>query len=151
VQVNHQRINRRRLMRSIGYAVLAVGVYDITKSLASTWFQFKSGRVRHGDGRFPNLNGLAIEVTPTEDFYLVSKNPFDPEINPKVWQLEIKGSVENPFTLNFAEIQSLPFVEQYATLECIDNQVGGNLIGNALWRGVRLGDLLERAKLQEGI
>ena len=138
-------------MRSIGYAVLAVGVYDIAKSLASTWFQFNSGRVSNGDGIFPNLNGLALELTPTKDFYLVSKNPFDPEINSKRWQLEINGLVENPFTLNYPEIQSLPFVEQYATLECIDNQVGGNLIGNALWRGVRLRDLLERAKLHEGI
>ena len=149
-QFNNRRFSRRHLMRGIGYAVLAVGVYDIAKSLASTWFQFNSGRVRNGDGIFPNLDGLALEITPTKDFYLVSKNPFDPEINSKVWHLEINGLVENPLTLNYSEIQSLPFVEQYATLECIDNQVGGNLIGNALWRGVRLRDLLERARLQEG-
>lgn len=44
----------------------------------------------------------------------------------------------------------LPSVEQYATLACISNEVGGDLIGNALWRGVRLKDLLERAALKEG-
>ena len=63
-QINTQRFSRRRLMRSIGYAVLAVGVYDIAKSLASTWFQFNSGRVSNGDGIFPNLDGLALEITP---------------------------------------------------------------------------------------
>src|SRR5262249_45098901 len=39
----------------------------------------------------------------------------------------------------------LPAVEDYRTLVCISNEVGGDLIGNAHWRGVRLRDLLERA------
>ncbi len=151
VQANQHRFSRRRLMRGISYAVLAVGVYDIGKSLLKTWFQFTSGRVTNGDGNFPNLNGLALETTPVRDFYEVSKNPFDPEVNAQRWRLEIGGLVENPYLLTYAEIQSLPAIEQHATLECIDNPVGGNLIGNALWRGVRLRDVLERAVLREGV
>src|SRR5262249_10911384 len=88
---------------------------------------------------------------PTRDFYEVSKNPFDPEVNASKWQLLVGGLVEKPYSLTYAEFASLPAVEQYATLECIDNQVGGNLIGNALWRGVRLRDLLERAALRQGV
>src|SRR3546814_10636228 len=35
--------------------------------------------------------------------------------------------------------------ERWITLNCVSNQVGGNLIGNAWWSGVLLADLLERA------
>lgn len=42
-------------------------------------------------------------------------------------------------------------VEQYATLECISNPVGGDLIGNAKWKGVRLRVLLERAGIQPSV
>lgn len=150
-QANNHRFSRRQMIRGVWSAVLAVGVYDIARSLWGTWFQANSGRVTHGDGVFPNINGLALEITPTEDFYQVSKNPFDPEVDLPRWRLEIGGLIETPLSLNYQEMKSLPFVEQYATLACIDNPVGGNLIGNALWRGVRLKDLLERAGLKEGV
>jgi DMSO/TMAO reductase YedYZ molybdopterin-dependent catalytic subunit len=143
-------ISRRRIIRGIGYTVLAVGAYDIARSLFQTWWQTGSGRVRGGDGQFPNVENLALEITPAQDFYEVSKNAFDPEVDASRWKLEIGGLVENPFSLTDAEIRMLPSVEQYATLACISNEVGGDLIGNALWRGVRLKDLLERAALKEG-
>jgi DMSO/TMAO reductase YedYZ molybdopterin-dependent catalytic subunit len=150
-QTHNHRFSRRQVVRGIWGAILAVGVYDIARSLWGTWFQANSGRVSNGNGSFPNINELALEITPTKDFYLVSKNPFDPEVDVQRWRLEIGGLVENPLSLNYEEMKSLPFVEQYATLECIDNPVGGNLIGNALWRGVRLKDLLQGAGIKEGV
>jgi DMSO/TMAO reductase YedYZ molybdopterin-dependent catalytic subunit len=101
--------------------------------------------VKAGNGVFPEIQGLALEVTPNADFYEVSKNPFDPQVDPNSWRLQISGLVDRPFSLTYKEIKALPSVEQYATLCCISNDVGGNLIGNALWRGVRLKDLLEKA------
>jgi DMSO/TMAO reductase YedYZ molybdopterin-dependent catalytic subunit len=144
-------VGRRRLMRGIGYAVVAVGLYDMGRSLLESWLQSGSGRVSGGDGAFPNITGLAREVTPNTDFYKVSKNPFDPLVDTARWRLEIAGMVDNALSLSYDEIKALPYVEQYATLECIDNQVGGNLIGNALWRGVRLKDLLKLAGLKPGV
>jgi DMSO/TMAO reductase YedYZ molybdopterin-dependent catalytic subunit len=150
-QANNHRFSRRRVLRGIGFAVLAVGAYDIARSLWDTWFQANAGRVSTGNGTFPNLNGLALEITPTKDFYQVSKNPFDPDVDVKHWRLEVSGLVETPLMLSYQEIKSLPAVEQYATLECIDNPVGGNLIGNALWRGVPLKALLEVVKVADGV
>jgi DMSO/TMAO reductase YedYZ molybdopterin-dependent catalytic subunit len=144
-------IGRRRAVRAVGYAVLLAGVYDIGKSLLVSWLNSGSGRVRNGDGIFPNINNLALEVTPTKDFYEVSKNAFDPEVDSQRWKLEISGLVENPISLNYDEIKSLPSIERYATLACISNEVGGDLIGNALWRGVRMKDLLEQAGLKQGV
>ena len=142
---NNTRLSRRRVMRAIGYSVLAIGVYDIGKTLLGTWLKKGAGRVRAGNGVFPEIEGLALEVTPVADFYEVSKNPFDPQVDHKSWRLQIGGLIERPFSLTYQEIKALPSIEQYATLCCISNDVGGNLIGNALWRGVRLKDLLEKA------
>ncbi len=144
-------ISRRRVVRGVGYSVLAVGVYDIGKSLLGSWLQSGSGRVKRGDGVFPNIDNLALEITPTRDFYQVSKNAFDPQVDVRRWKLEVAGLVDNPLTLTYDEMKGLPPVEQYATLACISNEVGGELIGNALWRGVRLKDVLEKAGLRQGV
>jgi hypothetical protein len=48
-------------------------------------------------------------------------------------------------------MKALPSIEQYATLACISNEVGGDLIGNAQWRGVRLKDVLGRAGLRPDV
>jgi DMSO/TMAO reductase YedYZ molybdopterin-dependent catalytic subunit len=144
-------VSRRRVLRGVGYAVLVVGIYDIGRSLLGSWLSSGAGRVRRGDGVFPNLNNLALEITPTNDFYEVSKNAFDPIVDAGRWRLEIAGMVENPFVLTYDDLKALPAVEQYATLCCISNEVGGDLIGNALWRGVRLKDLLQKATLKPGV
>ncbi len=144
-------ISRRRVVRGIGYAVLAVGIYDIASSLLGSWFSSGSGRVKGGSGVFPEIDSLALEITPTRDFYLVSKNAFDPQVDSRRWKLEVTGMVDNPLSLTYDEISALPSVEQYATLACISNEVGGDLIGNAMWKGVRLGDILKQAGLRSGV
>jgi len=144
-------ISRRRVVRGVGYAVLAVGIYDIANSLLGSWFRSGSGRVKGGTGVFPEVDGLALEITPTRDFYLVSKNAFDPEVDSNRWKLEVTGMVDSPLSLTYEDITALPSVEQYATLACISNEVGGDLIGNAMWRGVRLKDILNHAGLKPGV
>jgi DMSO/TMAO reductase YedYZ molybdopterin-dependent catalytic subunit len=143
-------LNRRMLIRATGYAVVLIGVYDVANQLLGSWISAGSGRVRGGDGNFPNIDHLALEVTPASDFYKVSKNAFDPVVDGKNWALEIKGLVQTSRTITYEDLKSLPAVEQYATLCCISNEVGGDLIGNASWRGVRLKDLLDQAVVQPG-
>ena len=41
-------------------------------------------------------------------------------------------------------------VEETVTLQCVSNEVGGHLVGNAVWQGVPLAALLERAGVQSG-
>ena len=144
-------LSRRRVVRGVGYTALAIGVYDIAQSLFGSWLTSGAGRVRNGTGEFPSIDNLALEVTPAKDFYVVSKNAFDPEVDAARWRLEIAGLVESPMSLTYEELKALPAVEQYATLCCISNEVGGDLIGNAVWRGVRLRDLLQKAGLRPGV
>ena len=82
------------------------------------------------------------EVTPVEEFYIVSKNLLDPGINADRWRLRLTGSVNKVVEINYEDIKAMPPVKQYATLQCISNEVGGDLMGNALWTGVQLNKVL---------
>ena len=95
--------------------------------------------------------GLSPEVTPNDRFYIVSKNVIrDPSVDERSWRLEIAGLVERPMVMNYEQMKALPGASQYFTLQCISNEVGGSLIGNALWRGVSLADLLREAGAKAG-
>jgi DMSO/TMAO reductase YedYZ molybdopterin-dependent catalytic subunit len=96
---------------------------------------------------FQRIRGLPPEVTPNDRFYVVSKNAagLDPRVDVSRWRLEITGLVGSPVRLTYDEIRAMPSVTRYHTLECISNEVGGDLIGNALWKGVRFRDLIQRA------
>jgi DMSO/TMAO reductase YedYZ molybdopterin-dependent catalytic subunit len=89
-------------------------------------------------------------VTPTSAFYVVSKNLDDPVVKADGWQLSVKGLVKTPFTLTYGALMALPSVEQYRTLACISNDVGGSLMSNARWRGVPLAALLDTAGADPG-
>lgn len=93
---------------------------------------------------------LASELTPTYVFYRIDINPIVPVVDEKTWNLTVKGLVDNPLTITYEEIRKLPSVEQYATLECVSNKIGGDLMSTALWKGVKLKDLLARAKVKPG-
>ena len=100
----------------------------------------------------PNLAPLlASEITPTYLFYRIDINPIIPQVDSKTWNLSIKGLVEKPITINYDQIRSMPSVQEYVTLECISNKIGGDLISTALWKGVRLSQLLEKAVIKPNV
>lgn len=95
--------------------------------------------------------GLPEEITPNDRFYVVSKNVIrDPVVNEQSWRLEVAGLVERPLTLTYEGMKAMPAASQYFTLQCISNEVGGNLIGNAEWRGLPLAELLRRVGVKVG-
>jgi DMSO/TMAO reductase YedYZ molybdopterin-dependent catalytic subunit len=100
----------------------------------------------------PNLAPLlASEVTPTYLFYRIDINPIVPQVDSKSWSLTIKGLVEKPLIINYDQIKSMPSVEEYVTLECISNKIGGDLISTALWKGVSLSYLLDEAAIKPNV
>jgi DMSO/TMAO reductase YedYZ molybdopterin-dependent catalytic subunit len=84
-------------------------------------------------------------VTPAAKFYVVSKNLVDPIIDASTWHLTVDGLVSHRLVLTYGDILAMPFQQIYRTLECISNEVGGDLISNGSWTGVRLGDVLRMA------
>jgi len=85
---------------------------------------------------------VAPALTPTAQFYLISKNLVDPALVGNLWELTIGGLVNQPRTMRRDEFLLLPPVKFAATLECISNEPGGDLIGTATWAGVPLRTLL---------
>lgn len=100
-------------------------------------------------GTWADVHGLTPEVTSAANFYYVSKNlAGDPRVASSSWRLAVTGAVASPYSLSYDELLSLPRVERYQTLECISNEVGGNLISNARFTGTRLADVLNRAGIK---
>jgi DMSO/TMAO reductase YedYZ molybdopterin-dependent catalytic subunit len=94
--------------------------------------------------------GITPLIVANRDFYRIDTSLLIPRLDASTWQLSVDGMVARPFTVDYAELLAMPLVEQYVTIACVSNEVGGNLVGNALWRGVRLRDLLDRAGVDEG-
>jgi DMSO/TMAO reductase YedYZ molybdopterin-dependent catalytic subunit len=94
--------------------------------------------------------GLSSLVTSNKDFYRVDVSLLVPQIDASTWQLKVSGMVDHPKTYAYGDLQAMPLFEQYVTLACVSNEVGGSLVGNALWTGVRLKDVLAAAGVQLG-
>lgn len=98
----------------------------------------------------PPVAGLREWRTPNDRFFTVSKNLIDPSVELGDWSLTIGGMVERPATYSYLDLAALQAVREIVTLECISNEVGGDLIGNAEWEGVRLRDILAAAGVKAG-
>jgi DMSO/TMAO reductase YedYZ molybdopterin-dependent catalytic subunit len=97
------------------------------------------------DLTFARIQGLSSEVTPNRFHYTVDESIIDPNIDHASWRLRIDGLVGRPVSLGYDELLAMPATEQYVTLQCISNLVGGDLVGTAKWTGVPLARVLERA------
>lgn len=92
-----------------------------------------------------NVRGISPFVTPNDDFYRVDTAIAVPQLSPREWSLRIHGMVDREIEMTYGELLRRPLIERYITLNCVSNVVGGRLIGNAKWLGLRLGDLLRDA------
>jgi DMSO/TMAO reductase YedYZ molybdopterin-dependent catalytic subunit len=97
------------------------------------------------DAPFRTIQGLTPEITANHRHYVVDESIIDPDVDPGSWKLRIDGLVGSPITLGYQQLQALPAIEEFVTMQCISNEVGGNLVGTAKWTGVPLAALLERA------
>ncbi len=91
------------------------------------------------------IPGLAPVITPNEQFYRIDTALIVPQVDPADWSLRIHGMVANEVTITWDELLALPLEESVTTLTCVSNNVGGDLIGNALWLGYPIRELLARA------
>jgi DMSO/TMAO reductase YedYZ molybdopterin-dependent catalytic subunit len=97
-----------------------------------------------------HIPGLASFITSNNSFYRVDTAIVLPQVSPSSWQLRIHGMVEREITLTFDDLLRRPLIEDYITLCCVSNPVGGPYIGNALWLGASLASLLREAGIKAG-
>lgn len=91
------------------------------------------------------IDGISPIVTPNADFYRIDTRILAPQVEPDGWSLRITGMVDREVDLSFDDLLAMDRIEEYVTLSCVSNEVGGDLVGNALWSGVALTDLLDLA------
>ena len=93
------------------------------------------------------IDGLTPHLTPVDDFYRIDIALLTPRVDLADYRLKIHGLVDDPVELTYEDLLAMPLYERRVTICCVSNEVGGDLIGNATWTGVRIRDVLKRAGL----
>ncbi len=96
------------------------------------------------------VDGLTPILTPNPDFYRIDTALLTPRLDAASWELRVTGMVDHEQTYTYDQLLALPLYEQYVTIACVSNEVGGGLVGNALWTGARLRDVLDAAGVRPG-
>ncbi|MFL6106901.1 MAG: molybdopterin-dependent oxidoreductase [Marmoricola sp.] len=94
--------------------------------------------------------GVAVWRTANDDFYRIDTALTVPTISPNDWSLRIHGKVEKELTISYDNLVARSLTEDWITLCCVSNEVGGDLISNAYWSGVPIRDLLTEAGVKDG-
>lgn len=99
-------------------------------------------------------------LTPISGFFIRSHHT-TPYVDPKTYVLIIDGLVDKPLKLTLNDLQKMRQVSLYAILECSGNGRGlqrpqapglqwlRGAVGNALWTGVPLADILKLAGVKK--
>jgi DMSO/TMAO reductase YedYZ molybdopterin-dependent catalytic subunit len=96
------------------------------------------------------LAGMQPLVTPNPEFYRIDTALSVPVIDPREWRLKVTGLVDREIELDFNALLAKPLRERHVTIACVSNEVGGDLIGNALWLGWPVRELLAMAGPKPG-
>jgi sulfite oxidase len=146
--------SRRSLFRSVAALAGALSTHAADKPKRDMIVR----SVRPEDLEMP-LEGFDSWITPIEHFF-VRSHMSKPTVDLASWRLSVEGEVATPLKLTMEELKKLPAVEVVSVLECAGNgrayyqptitgmQWTRGGVGNARWRGVRLGDVLKKAGLK---
>ena len=101
-----------------------------------------------GDPLKPAL-GTRPEYTAVRDHYQIFIRSQPTVLNGDEWELPITGLVDNPVNLTLSDIRSnYTPRNEFVTLSCISNRVGGDLISTTYWTGVSVQDILAEVRPQ---
>jgi DMSO/TMAO reductase YedYZ molybdopterin-dependent catalytic subunit len=158
-QAEARAISRRRFIIQMGgvaatIIVVGAGVGEVLRA--------ETALSPSGEGgtpvTFPNADspvqpapGTRPEYTPLADHYQVDIDLAPPDISEAEWRLVVDGLVAKPLSLTLDRLKSeYDHVDQFVTLACISNPLGGPFIGTTLWSGASLRDVLAQVGPQAG-
>jgi len=102
-----------------------------------------AGKVPRG-AQLP-VEGLGSWRVSNSDFYRIDTALVVPAVDSATWRLRIHGMVDKEVSISYQDILDRQLTEAWVTICCVSNEVGGDLIGNAWWSGIRVADLLAEA------
>jgi DMSO/TMAO reductase YedYZ molybdopterin-dependent catalytic subunit len=153
--------NRRFLLKLGGataaITVVGAGVGSLLGGNEIDLDEEAIGRPWSADNPLPNADaalqpapGTRPEFTAVSDHYRVDINSLPPVIREESWTLKILGLVDKPLELTLEQIrEDFTPLDQFITLSCISNGVGGDLIGTQHWTGVPLKKIIDAARPRE--
>jgi DMSO/TMAO reductase YedYZ molybdopterin-dependent catalytic subunit len=101
-------------------------------------------------GATVGVDGIASWKTSQDNFYRIDTALVVPQILPKDWSVRIHGMVDREIVLSYDELRQRGLTEAWLTLCCVSNVVGGSLISNAWFSGVKVSTLLQEVGVQSG-
>jgi len=121
----------------------SAGQISETSPIDATTFQEKTDVLTFSE--MNEIEGISPYITSNNDFYRIDTALRVPTIEPVNWNLTIDGLVDNPYELSYEEILEMDLVKKDVTLTCVSNEIGGPLVGNAVWTGVPLSEIISRS------
>ncbi len=136
---------------AVGVLGLALRGREFVSEARQIWrIPFARKSVSIPSGASLPVAGITPYITPVEDFFRIDTALRIPRVDADTWTLKVTGMVDTPFEITFEELLSMDSVREPITLQCVSNEVGGDLVGTAMWQGVPLTALLDRATPQVG-
>lgn len=93
----------------------------------------------------PGVPGQSPYIVPASEFYRIDTALLVPGVDAASWQLRVTGMVDREVTIDYPTLLAKPLVDAIVTLTCVSNEVGGDLIDNAVWTGWPVRELLAMA------
>ena len=106
------------------------------------------GLLAAAEDRSFDVDGL--EPLVSEDFYEVDISSVDPNVDESEWSLSVTGAVEEEVTFTYEDILSMEPENRFNTLRCVGEDLNGQKMDNALWTGVPVWELVQRAGPESG-
>jgi len=144
------RDGRRRFLMQVGGSTLAAafmttiaGVLFGARNDSLTGARWSDTHpLPNAGARVVPLAGTRPEFTPLDRHYRVDTNTRAPRIDGAEWRLKVGGLVRSPLSFTLDELRQHEPLHQFATLSCISNPPGGDLISTIRWTGISLARLL---------
>jgi len=86
-----------------------------------------------------------MEPLVSEEFYNVDISSIDPSPNAADWSMSITGEVDQEVELTYDDLREMEYEHRFVTLRCVGEGLNGHKTDTALWTGVPIRPLLERA------
>ncbi|MDT7741277.1 MAG: hypothetical protein QOE59_355 [Actinomycetota bacterium] len=151
---------RRRLVLGLVAALAGAGVTGFLGRTLATADAAEASRDAVGPlpgGNVPPppaadfaASGTPPWLTPNADFYRIDTALQVPQISTGEYSLRIHGLVDREIVLSYDQLRRRALVEAPITMCCVSNDVGGDLISNAVFVGVPLRTLLAEAGVRAG-
>jgi hypothetical protein len=89
-------------------------------------------------------------ITPNEKYFKINIAG-NHTIDGNTYRLKISGAVDHPAEFTLEQLQHFKMIQKTVTVECIDNNNNGNLLGTVTWKGFDVYRLLDSLGIKAGV